>query len=226
MRRSAAAGKFGPLIAANLKRWRQNPSPRWHLDEMVCTIKGERLYLWRAVDDEGVVLDLVMQRGRDKDAALKLLRKLLHNQPVKPELITTEGLRSYGAALDELKLRHLHRPGRLREKNRAENSHLSIRRRERKQQGFKSRTSPNDFLTMHAAVYNNFFHRATSQQPGLHAPAQRASCARTDDRSCVERRLLRAERPRRRRSSKRGEDGTPSSWSGYLRGHQDPPFHG
>ena len=128
------AAKFGPLIAANLKRRRQNPSPRWHLDEMVCAIKGERWYLWRAVDDEGVVLDLVMQRGRDKAAAMKLLRKLLHNQTVKPELITTDGLRSYPAALDELKLGHLHRPGRLRENNRAENSHLPIRRRERKQQ--------------------------------------------------------------------------------------------
>ena len=150
------ANKFGPQIAANLKRRRQNPSPRWHLDEMVCTIKGERWYLWRAVDDEGLVLDLVMQRGRDKAAALKLLRKLLHNQPVKPELITTDGLASYGAALDELKLRHLHRPGRLRENNRAENSHLGIRRRERKQQGFKSRSSAQRFLTTHAAVHNNF----------------------------------------------------------------------
>lgn len=58
------ANKFGPQIAANLKRRRRSPSPRWHLDEMVCRIKGERWYLWRAVDDEGEVLDLVMQRGR------------------------------------------------------------------------------------------------------------------------------------------------------------------
>ena len=148
--------RFGPQIAANLKRRRQNPSPRWHLDEMVCSMKGERWYLWRAVDDEGVVLDLVMQRGRDKAAALKLLRKLLRNQPVKPELITTDGLASYGAALAELNLRHLHRAGRLRENNRAENSHLPIRRRERKQQGFKSRSSAQRFLTTYAAVYNNF----------------------------------------------------------------------
>lgn len=148
--------KFGPLIAANLKRRRQNPPPRWNLDEMLCTIKGEHWYLWRAVDDEGVVLDLVMQRGRDKAAALKLLRKLLRSQPVTPELIITDGLASYGAALDDLKLRHLHRGGRLRENNRAENSHLSIRRRERKQQGFKSRSSAQRFLTTHAAVHNNF----------------------------------------------------------------------
>lgn len=148
--------KFGPQIARNLKRRRQAPSPRWHLDEMVCTMRGERWYLWRAVDDEGVVLDLVMQRGRDTAAALNLLRKLLHNQPVKPERITTDGLASYPAALDILKLRHLHRPGRLRDNNRAENSHLPIRRRERKMQGFKSQKSAQRFLTTHAAFYNTF----------------------------------------------------------------------
>jgi putative transposase len=105
---------------------------------MVCTVGGKRMYLWRAVDDEGEVLDLVMQRKRDTEAALKLMRRLLRNQPVEPSSITTDGLGSYVAALQELGLRHLHRPGRLRENNRAENSHLPIRRRERKMQGFKS----------------------------------------------------------------------------------------
>lgn len=97
-----------------------------------------------------------MQRGRDTAAALKLLRKLLHNQPVKPERITTDGLTSYPAALDELKLRHLHHPGRLRDNNRAENSHLPIRRRERKMQGFKSQKISSKVSHHHAAVYNNF----------------------------------------------------------------------
>ena len=121
--------KFGPLIARRLKKQRPSPSPRWHLDEMVCWIAGRRMYLWRAVDDEGEVLDVVVQRRRDNEAALKLLGRLLRNQPVEPEWITTDGLASYGSALRELGLGDIHRPGRLRENNRAENSHKPIRRR-------------------------------------------------------------------------------------------------
>jgi len=148
--------KFGPQIALNLKRRRSPPSPRWHLDEMVCRIGGRCMYLWRAVDDEGAVLDLVVQQSRDAEAALKLLKRLLRNQRVAPEAIVTDGLASYPAALRELDLLHLHRPGRLRENNRAENSHLPIRRRERKMQLFKSQAAAQRFLTTHAAVYNTF----------------------------------------------------------------------
>lgn len=149
--------KFGPPFAKRLKKLRPAPSPRWHLDEMVCWVRGRRMYLWRAVDDEGEVLDLVMQRKRDTEAALKLLRRLLRNQPVEPERIVTDGLGSYASALAELELGHLHAPGRLRENNRAENSHLPIRRRERQQQGFKSQASAQRFLTTHSAVYNTFY---------------------------------------------------------------------
>jgi putative transposase len=99
----------------------------------------------------------VVQRRRDTEAALKLLKRLLRNQPIGPEAIVTDGLASYSAALTKLGLQGLHRPGRLRENNRAENSHLPIRRRERKMQLFKSQASAQRFLTSHAAVYNTFY---------------------------------------------------------------------
>lgn len=118
--------KFGALIAKRLKRRRPAPSPCWHLDEMVCWIGERRVYPWCAVDDKGEVLDLVVQRRRDTEAALRLLRRLLDNQPVEPTSITTDGPASYGAALDQLDSRDLHRPGRLRENNRVESSHLPI----------------------------------------------------------------------------------------------------
>ena len=101
-------------------------------------------------------LNILVWRRRDTEAALKLLRRLLHNPPVEPQVITTDGLAPYGAAMDPLDLRHLHRPGRLREHNRAENSHPPIRRRERQQQRFKSQASAQRFLTTHAAIYNTF----------------------------------------------------------------------
>jgi putative transposase len=148
--------KFGPLMAANLRRRRGPPTGRWHLDEMVVKIAGRRMYLWRAVDDEGEVLDVLVQKRRNKHAALKLLRKLLRNQGIHPETITTDKLASYRAAARELGLTGRHRPGGMRENNRAENSHLAIRRRERKQQKFKSQGSAQRFLSAHAAIYNVF----------------------------------------------------------------------
>ena len=83
--------KFGRLFAHNLRKSRPAPSARWHLDEMVVRIRGERMFLWRAVDDEGEVLDMLVQKRRNKAAALRLLRKLLKNQGVHPETIVTDG---------------------------------------------------------------------------------------------------------------------------------------
>ena len=137
--------KFGPQFARALKKRRPPPSPRWHLDEMVCNVRGKRMYLWRAVDDEDEVLDLVMQRRRDTEAALKLLKRLLRSQPVAPTAIITDRLRSYGAALTELGLSRIHHDGKKRENNRAENSHLPIRKRERQQQGLSPRLPRRDF---------------------------------------------------------------------------------
>ena len=88
--------KFGPAIARNLRRIRPRPHDHWHLDEMVVSIGGQRMYMWRAVDSEGEVLDILIQRRRDKAAALKLLRKLLKKQGFVPTAIVTDKLRSYG----------------------------------------------------------------------------------------------------------------------------------
>ena len=148
-------GKFGGAYARGLRRSRGRPSPRWHLDEMVVRIGGEHLYLWRAVDDEGEVLDLLVQSRRDRKAAIRLMRKLLRKTRVAPELLVTDKLRSYGAAFREIGMTARHEQG-LRQNNRAENSHQPVRRRERKMQRFKSAPSAQRFLSTHAAVYNLF----------------------------------------------------------------------
>ena len=147
--------KFGPAFARNLRRLRPKPTGTWHLDEMVVSIQGKRMYLWRAVDSEGEVLDLLVQPKRDTKAALRLMRKLLKKQGYTPDELVTDKLGSYGAARRELRLSARHEQG-LRKNNRAENSHQPVRRRERKQQRFKSAGSAQRFLSMHAAVHNTF----------------------------------------------------------------------
>jgi len=86
------------MPARNPRRSRPKPTGRWHLDEMVVRIGGRRMFLWRAVDDEGEVLDMLVQRRRNKRAAMRLLRKLLKNQGIHPEAIVTDKLESYGAS--------------------------------------------------------------------------------------------------------------------------------
>src|ERR1700747_223892 len=133
--------KFGPVIARRLRRRRPRPGDRWHLDEMVVRIAGKRIYLWRAVDHEGEVLDMLVQSRRDSRAALRLMRKFSRKQGVVPKLLVTDKLRSYGSAFRQLQLTCPHEQG-LRKNNRAENSHQPVRRRERKMQRFKSAPSP------------------------------------------------------------------------------------
>ncbi len=147
--------KFGATVAQRLRRRRPRPSDRWHLDEMVVRIAGRRMYLWRAVDHEGEILEMLVQRRRDQHAALKLMRKLLRKQGFAPRLIVTDKLRSYCAAFRELHLTCRHDQG-PRKNNRAENSHQVVRRRERKMQRFKSAASAQRFLSMHAVVHNTF----------------------------------------------------------------------
>ena len=128
---------FGPMIAAHLRKRRPKPHATWHLDEVYLKIDGRMVYLWRAVDAEGEVLDVLVQSKRNKHAALKLMRKLLKKYAFAPERLVTDDLRSYGAAARDLGVEHLHERGRWKN-NRAENSHQPTRRRERKMQRFKS----------------------------------------------------------------------------------------
>ena len=113
------------------------------------------MYLWRAVDSEGEVPDIMVQARRNKKAALKLMRKLLKTQGFAPTEIVTDKLRSYGAAFRDLGLTAHHETGPYKN-NRAENSHQPVRRREPKMQGFKSPGSAQRFLAIHSAVYNLF----------------------------------------------------------------------
>ena len=118
-------------------------------------IAGRMAYLWRAVDAEGEVLDVLVQSNRNTHAALKLMRKLLKKYGFVPDRMITDDLRSYGAAARDLGIESRHERGQWRN-NRAENSHQPTRRRERKMQRFKSPGSAQKFLSAHAAVYNTF----------------------------------------------------------------------
>src|SRR3954453_18885033 len=146
-------GKFGSAIARNLGQLRCKSSSRWNLDEMVVRINGRQVYLWRAVDDEGEVLEVLIQRRRNK--ARKLIRKPLRKHGFAPTRVTTDKLRSYGAAFKEIGLSADHEQA-VYQNNRAEASHQPLRRRERRMQRFKSPGSAQRFVSMHAATYNTF----------------------------------------------------------------------
>src|SRR3954454_21286764 len=104
--------KFGGIIARKLRRGRPRSGGRWHLDEVFVSIKGKQFYVWRAVDSEGEVLDILVQPRRDRKAALKLTRKLLKKQGIPPASIVTDNLGSYGSALRELGVSPRHDTGR------------------------------------------------------------------------------------------------------------------
>ncbi len=121
-------------------------------------IRRKRYWLWRAVDNEGEVLDFLVQRRRDAKAAKKLMKKLLKKQGFAPSRVVTDKLRSYPSAFRAIGLAAEHDRG-LRANNRAENSHQPVRRRERKLQRFKSPGSAQRFLSSHSATYNVFYHQ-------------------------------------------------------------------
>ena len=151
--------RFGPLFAADIRRQRVSRMKgfrkwRWHLDEMYVKLNGEMVYLWRAVDQEGEVLESFVSKTRDKKAALTFMKKALkrHGQP---EAITTDGLRSYKAAMADLGNSAKQEIGRWAN-NRVENSHLPFRRRERAMLRFRQMKLLQKFASVHANVHNHF----------------------------------------------------------------------
>jgi putative transposase len=150
------ARKFGQVLANQIRRRLPGAGDKWHLDEVVITIAGVKHWLWRAVDQTGFVLDVLVQSRRDKRAAKRLLRKLMKRQGRAPRVLITDKLASYSAAKQEVMPSVEHR----RHKglnNRAENSHQPTRRRERQMKRFKSAGQAQRFLSAHDPI-NNLFH--------------------------------------------------------------------
>jgi putative transposase len=147
--------KFGPSYARRLKR--KTPSPRdiWHLDEVVITIAGQQHWLWRAVDQDGYVLDEIVQTRRDTKAAKRLLKRLLKKQGSSPRRLITDKLGSYAAARRQIMPAVDHRSHKGLN-NRAENSHFPLRKRERAMQGFRSPEGLQRFTSVFSAVRNLF----------------------------------------------------------------------
>jgi putative transposase len=147
--------KFGQSYANELRRRRPSPGDKWHLDEVFLTIHGARHYLWRAVDQDGHVLDILVQSRRNKQAAKKFFRKLLKGLRYVPRVIITDKLQSYGAAKREILPGVEHRQHRYLN-NRAENSHQPTRQRERRMQGFKSPGHAQRFLSAYGPIAQHF----------------------------------------------------------------------
>jgi len=151
--------RFGPIFAAEIRRkrvqqMRSSSNWQWHLDEVFVRINGELHYLWRAVDHEGEVLESFVTKRRDRKAALKFIRKSMKRYG-QPQVLVTDRLRSYGAAMKQIGNAEKQETGRW-QNNRAENSHLPFRRRERAMQRFRSMRSLQKFAAVHASVSNHF----------------------------------------------------------------------
>jgi putative transposase len=163
---------FGQDFANRIRQRLPGAGDKWHLDEVVIKIAGKKHWLWRAVDQDGIVLDILVQSRRDKRAAKRLLRKLLKRQCRAPRVMITDKLASYGAAKKEITpdVEHRQHKGL---NNRAENSHQPTRRRERQMKRFKSAGQAQRFLAAHDHI-NNLFHLRRD-----HLPANQYRAART-----------------------------------------------
>jgi len=147
--------KFGQTYANALRRRRPRPGDKWHLDEVFVSINGAQQYLWRAVDQDGNVLDMLVQRRRDKRAAVNFLRKLLKGLAFVPRVLITDTLASYGAAKRDVLPSVEHRQHK-RRNNRAENSHQPTRERERRMRRFKSSGHAQRFLAAYGPIAAHF----------------------------------------------------------------------
>jgi len=153
--------KHGPDYARRIRRKPPSSNDIWHLDEVVVAIAGKKHWLWRAVDQDGYVLDEIVQTRRNTKAAKRLLTRLLKKQGMAPKRMVTDKLRSYGAARRQVipNVEHRSHKGL---NNRAENSHLPFRKRERVRQGFRSIGSLQHFVSIFSAVRNLFVPSSTN----------------------------------------------------------------
>jgi len=147
--------KFGQDYANQIRRRRPRTGDKWHLDEVFLTIHGKRYYLWRAVDQDDNVLDILVQSRRNRKAAKKFFRKLLKGLHYVPRVVITDKLKSYGAAKREILPGVEHRQSRYLN-NRCENSHRLTRQRERRMQGFKSVGQAQRFLSAFGPIFQHF----------------------------------------------------------------------
>ena len=166
--------KFSALFAEELRHWEPRRGSRWHLDEVCTTVDGVQHWLWRAVDEHGFVLDILLQRHRDTDAAKIFLTRLLGEYDV-PEVIHTDQLWSYRAAIREIpslvNVDHQQVISTARCNNLIEQSHRPTRRQECQQQGFKRRKRSQEFLSLHARIGNLHHHSRTN----VSAPTRRSN---------------------------------------------------
>ncbi len=177
-------GKFGASFASSLRRRRPQPGDKWYLDEVFIRIQGELHYLWRAVDQDGVVLDILVQPRRDAKAAKRFFKRLLRGLQYVPRVIVTDKLRSYGAAKREVLPDVEHRQSRYLN-NRAENSHRPTRRRERQMQRFKSLRQAQEFLFAHSFIYGHFRPRRHHMAASSHRAARARAFNVWQQETCV-----------------------------------------
>ncbi len=166
--------RFGRQFANELKRRRPRPGDKWHMDGVFIRVGGKQHYLWRAIDQDGHVLDILVQSRRNTKAVKRFFRKLLRGLQYVPRMIVTDKLKSYAAAKRTILPHVEHRQSKYLN-NRAEVSHQPTRRRERQMQRFKSARHAQQFLSTHARIHNHFQFRRHCLTATQHRAARDAA---------------------------------------------------